>query len=142
MAPCHGGIDLVHRLRYVSPFEYVRRTLLISTSVIVITFLPDSPTKARWASEDDKTKYVERVRVNDQGIKQKQWKSDQAIEAFKDPMTYLLFLLPAFSTLVVGGLGTFNNLLINRAFGFTVAESQLLSIPLAAVTVALFYLMA
>ncbi len=34
-------------------------------------------------------------------------------------------------TLVVGGLNTFNSLLINKAFGFSVSVSQLLGLPLA-----------
>jgi hypothetical protein len=33
------------------------------------------------------------------------------------------------STLVVGGIGTFSNLLINSAFGFDVRQSQLLGMP-------------
>jgi hypothetical protein len=36
---------------------------------------------------------VERVRSNDQGIKQKTWKKDQAIEALTDPYLWLLFTL-------------------------------------------------
>ena len=34
-------------------------------------------------------------------------------------------------TLVVGGLNTFNSLLINKAFGFSVPDAQLLGLPLA-----------
>jgi hypothetical protein len=34
------------------------------------------------------------------------------------------------SALVVGGLATFQGLLINQAFGFSVADSQLLQMPL------------
>jgi ABC-type Na+ efflux pump permease subunit len=34
------------------------------------------------------------------------------------------------STLIVGGLGTFAGLLMNKAFGFDVKQSQLLSMPL------------
>jgi hypothetical protein len=61
-------------------------------TVAVALFLPDSPTRARWASEDYKVKLVERIRQNDQGIKQKAFKWSQFWEAVKDPFTYLLFL--------------------------------------------------
>lgn len=37
------------------------------SSVIILVFLPDSPTQARWASDDDKIRFVERVRSNNQG---------------------------------------------------------------------------
>lgn len=59
-------------------------------------------------------KFVERVRRNDQGIKNKVFKRDQMVEAFRDPYTWLLFSLLLFQTLVVGGVNTFNNLLINQ----------------------------
>jgi hypothetical protein len=91
--------------------------LLTPTAIgTILLLMPDSPTRARWATEDEKVKFVERVRSNDQGIKQKVWKTEQAFEAVKDPYTYLLF-----NTLVVGGINTFNSLLINKAFGFDVS---------------------
>lgn len=94
------------------------RAELTNLPAVLLVFMPDSPTTARWASESDKAKFVERVRSNDQGIKQKIWRREQAVEAFKDPFTYLLFGLTFFNTLVVGGVNTFNSLLINKAFGF------------------------
>lgn len=93
--------------------------------------MPDSPSKARWASEEDKVKFIERVRANDQGIKQPIFRRTQALEAVRDIIPWLLVLMVTLQTLIVGGINTFNNLLINRAFGFTVSQSQLLGIPLA-----------
>jgi hypothetical protein len=74
---------------------------------------------------------VERVRKNDQGIKQKAWKKDQAREAWTDPLSYMLFTMMFFQSLVVGGLNTFNSILINQAFGFDVGPSSLYSIACA-----------
>ncbi len=88
--------------------------------VVTILFLPDSPTRARWATEKEKTLFVERVRSNNQGIKNTQYKREQVKEAATDQFTYLLFALAFFQTLVVGGINTFNSLLINKAFGFSV----------------------
>jgi hypothetical protein len=42
--------------------------------------------------------------------------------------------------LVVGGINTFNSLLINKAFGFSVSVSQLLGMPLAAFQIILYFL--
>ncbi len=42
------------------------------------------------------------------------------------------------SATVVGGLGTFSNLLINKAFGFDVLQSQLLSMPTGTVVVLIY----
>ena len=88
---------------------------------IVYAFLPDSPVHARWATDNEKTKYVERVRGNDQGLKNKVWRSEQAWEAARDPLTYMLFVMYFLMSAVAGGLGTFNGLLVNRAFGFSVS---------------------
>ena len=63
------------------------------------------------------------MRINNQGIKQKKWKNDQAKEALLDPLTYLLFFMMFSQTLVVGGLNTFNSILINSAFGFDVSAA-------------------
>ncbi|WVQ66271.1 uncharacterized protein L199_004450 [Kwoniella botswanensis] len=112
------------------------------STIAVFFFLPDSPTRARWADEELKTKFVERVRSNNQGIKQKIWKSDQAWETAKDPQVYALFALTFCQTLVIGGVGKFSALLINKAFGFDVATSQLLKIPVSAVGVSAYFLMA
>lgn len=75
-------------------------------TVIAWFFLPDSPTRAKWLSEEEKTKYVERVRGNDQGIKQIIWRKDQAWEAFTDPFTYILFAMAMSQTMVVGESGS------------------------------------
>jgi hypothetical protein len=89
--------------------------------VIVLVFLPDTPVQARFLAPEDKVKVVERVRVNDQGIKQKKFKPEQAREAYRDPFTWCLCFMILLQTLVVGGFNTFNSLLINRAFQFTVS---------------------
>jgi uncharacterized membrane protein len=62
----------------------------MAATAVVLIFLPDTPAQARFCSEEDKKLVIERVRANDQGIKQKEWKKDQAREAYTDPMTYYL----------------------------------------------------
>ncbi|KAJ7844982.1 major facilitator superfamily domain-containing protein [Mycena leptocephala] len=79
---------------------------------ILFLILPDSPARARMYSEEDKKLFVERVRSNDQGIKNKVYNSYQAREV----MYFLLFFQ---NTLIVGGIGTFGSILINGSFGFS-----------------------
>lgn len=113
---------------------------ILLTTVTLLVLLPDSPTKARWATEEEKVKFVERVRENDQGIQAKRWKTDQVKEVFRDPLAWLLIAMILTQTMVNGGLYTFNSLLINKAFGFDAATAQLLGIPLAVFTVLLYFL--
>ncbi|WWC69813.1 uncharacterized protein I206_103756 [Kwoniella pini CBS 10737] len=125
-------------------WQYLLLTAACISAVATVTvflLLPDSPTRARWADEELKTKFVERVRSNNQGIKQKIWKSEQAWETAKDLQVYALFALTFCQTLVIGGVGKFSALLINRAFGFDVATSQLLKIPVSVVGVCAYFLM-
>lgn len=111
-------------------------------SVTLYLLLPDTPTQARFLTTEEKVRFVERVRSNNQGIKQKIFRKEQAIEAARDPYTYLLFFLAFWQTLVVGGVGTFTLLLFNKAFGFGVLQSQLLNIPLGVMTVLMYFAMA
>ncbi|KAL4819352.1 major facilitator superfamily domain-containing protein [Aspergillus spinulosporus] len=98
-------------------------------------YIPDSPMKAKCFSEADKRLMVERVRANDTGIQNKRYKRYQAIEALTDPVVWLYVLLQLSSTLVIGGLGVFSNIII-KSFGFTTLQTQLLNIAQGGVTIA------
>ena len=128
---CRRGLpvpDLNGGFLLLLPLQFQRMELTFDPAVIYF-FLPDSPPQARWATDDEKTKYVERVRVNDQGLKQKVWRPEQAWEAARDPITYLLFIMYLTQSTIVGGLNTFSGLLVNRAFGFSVSDQWRVPIP-------------
>jgi hypothetical protein len=56
--------------------------------------MPDAPTKARWATEEEKVLFVERCRGNDQGLHNPKLKWNQVKEAFlRDPYCWNIFLL-------------------------------------------------
>jgi hypothetical protein len=111
---------------------------------VIWFFLPDSPETAKWASPELKLKFAERVKANAQSSREegKVFRKEQAWECVKDPLTWLLFSMTFFNTLVVGGVNTFNNLLIARSFGFDVLTTLLLGIPLAVLLISLYMLMA
>jgi MFS transporter, ACS family, allantoate permease len=58
---------------------------------------PDSPMEARFLTEDEKVKAIQRIQSNQSGIETKVWKREQLIEALKDPKTWLFFLLASIS---------------------------------------------
>jgi hypothetical protein len=91
--------------------------------------------KAKCFSEAEKRLMVERVRANDTGIQNKQYKRYQAVEALMDPVVWLYVLLQLSSTLIIGGLGVFSNIII-KSFGFTTLQTQLLNIAQGGVTIA------
>ncbi|OJJ55365.1 hypothetical protein ASPSYDRAFT_60353 [Aspergillus sydowii CBS 593.65] len=97
-------------------------------------YLPDSPMKAKCFTEEDKKLMVERVRANETGIQNKRFKRYQLVEALTDPITWLYVFLQLSSTLVIGGLGVFSNIII-KSFGFTTLQTQLLNIAQGGVTI-------
>ncbi|KAF7586290.1 hypothetical protein BBP40_009146 [Aspergillus hancockii] len=103
-------------------------------SICIGLFLPDSPMSAKCFSEDDKTKMIERVRHNETGIENKEYKKYQAIEGIKDPFIWCCVLLITVANLVIGGLGVFSNLIIQQ-FGFSLLQTQLLNIAQGAWTI-------
>lgn len=90
--------------------------------------------KAKCFTEEDKQLMVERVRANETGIQNRRFKRYQLVEALTDPITWLYVFLQLSSTLVIGGLGVFSNIII-KSFGFTTLQTQLLNIAQGGVTV-------
>jgi hypothetical protein len=90
--------------------------------------------KAKCFNEDQKRLMVERVRANETGIQNKSYKRYQAVEAVTDPIVWCYVMLQLTSTLIIGGLGVFSNLIIS-SFGFTYLQTQLLNIAQGAVTI-------
>ncbi|KAK7047851.1 hypothetical protein VNI00_006179 [Paramarasmius palmivorus] len=90
--------------------------------------LPDSPTKARFLTPDEKVIALERLRANNQGTESKVWKWDQVWELLLDPKTYLWFLLLFVCCVPSGGIGAFGPLII-QGFGFNQFNTILFNIP-------------
>lgn len=96
-------------------------------SLFIGAFLPDSPMSAKCFSEEDKVLMIERVRHNETGIENKEYKKNQIIEALKDPFVWCCFMLITVANLVIGGLGVFSNLIVQE-FGFSTLQTTLLNI--------------
>ncbi|PMD46859.1 MFS general substrate transporter [Hyaloscypha variabilis F] len=99
--------------------------------VFVLFWMPDSPMRAKCFTEEDKHLMVERVRSNQTGMQNKQFKKEQMIEAFKDPQTWCYCGIAIFTTLPTSGLGSFANIIIT-SFHFSVLQTQLLAMVLGA----------
>ncbi|KAK7707232.1 hypothetical protein SLS57_009401 [Botryosphaeria dothidea] len=100
----------------------------------VAWYLPDSPMKAKCFNEEEKRLMFARVRGNQTGLQNRHFKKYQVAEAVLDPFVWCCVVLQTTSTLIIGGLGVFSNLII-KAFGFSVLQTQLLNIAQGAVTI-------
>ena len=90
--------------------------------------------KAKCYNEDEKRLMIERVRHNETGIQNRQYKTYQVVEALTDPFVWACVLLITVANLIIGGLGVFSNLIIKQ-FGFTTLQTNLLNIAQGALTI-------
>jgi ACS family allantoate permease-like MFS transporter len=61
-------------------------------SVVLVVFLPDTPEKARFLNEEQRTEAVDRIRSNQTGMKDNRYKWEQVREAITDRNVLLLML--------------------------------------------------
>ncbi|ETW84549.1 major facilitator superfamily [Heterobasidion irregulare TC 32-1] len=94
--------------------------------IFVLWWLPDSPMRARCFSKEDRLLMAERVRKNETGIQNKEFK------ALTDPNVWAVTLISLTNALPTGGLGAFSNIILN-AFGFTQLQTYLLAIAQGAI---------
>ncbi|OAA68524.1 Major facilitator superfamily domain, general substrate transporter [Niveomyces insectorum RCEF 264] len=90
--------------------------------------LPDSPVSAWFLTHDEKLAAVARIRRNQTGMLDRDFKREQVVEALLDPKTWFYFLFTFISNVVNGGLNAFSTLII-KGFGFGTLETNLLSMP-------------
>lgn len=94
-------------------------------------YMPDSPMRAKCFSEEDKHLMVERVRDNQTGVQNKEFKKPQLMEALGDPQVWGYAIIALCTTLPTSGLGSFYNIVI-KSLGFTTLQTQLLAMVLGA----------
>lgn len=103
---------------------------------LVWFLLPDSISKAKFLSEEERKLATNRVLVAGTGTTEETvWKWDQVVECLVDPKTWLIFGLELLTQIPNGGTQNFSNLVI-VSFGFTSLQSTLINIPYSLITVA------
>ncbi|CAG8070142.1 unnamed protein product [Penicillium nalgiovense] len=102
----------------------------------VWTLLPDSISKAKFLSEEERQFASNRAVVAGTGATKKTtWRWVQVVECLMDSKTWLIFGLELCTQIPNGGTQNFANLVI-VSFGFTNLQSTLLTIPYSLITVA------
>ncbi|KAJ5555590.1 MFS allantoate transporter [Penicillium sp. DV-2018c] len=121
----------------IAPWKIVFLFTGLLTTALGFLFLwvvPDSQLNARWLKKEDRILAIARVRANQQGLGNKQFKWYQAKEALTDPMTWAFFFFAIAANIPNGGLTNFFSQLIT-SFGYTKEESLLYGTPAGAVEV-------
>lgn len=99
---------------------------------VSLLVLPDLPATAKFLNEREKGIATMRVASNRQGVKNKHFKSYQAWQCFKDPKTWILFVMAVGAQVPNAALTSFASIII-QSFGYGKLETQYLQIPGGAV---------
>jgi MFS transporter, ACS family, allantoate permease len=91
--------------------------LTVTTGMFPLSYMTDNQLNARFLNARQKLVAVKRIRVNFQGIGNREWNRAQFYEAFRDPRTYLYVLFSLLMNIPNGGITTFGSLII-KSFGF------------------------
>lgn len=130
---------LGHVTDHVGPWRWMFIVLGLATFLwgfAVWTLLPDSISKAKFLTEEERQFASNRAVVAGTGSTEKTvWKWDQVVECLMDPKTWLIFGLELCTQIPNGGTQNFANLVL-VSFGFTNLQSTLLTIPYSLITVA------
>ncbi|KAJ3559841.1 hypothetical protein NM688_g99 [Phlebia brevispora] len=100
----------------------------------VLLWMPDSPLHARFLSHEERVGAVERIREDQGGTENKKLKREQVAEALLDIRTWLIVMSTVITSVPVGSLTNFGNIVI-KSFGYTSRQALILSSPTGAVCI-------
>ncbi|KZT72575.1 MFS general substrate transporter [Daedalea quercina L-15889] len=107
--------------------------LLLGSMAIVVGFavliwMPDSPTHAKFLTEEERIAAIERIRDDQGGTENKKLKKDQLIEGLTDLRTWLIVLSTLLTNIPNGGLANFSNIIV-KGYGYTTKQTLILTAP-------------
>ncbi|KAF8809386.1 MFS general substrate transporter [Phlegmacium glaucopus] len=102
--------------------------LAILVGICVLIWLPDSPVHASFLTKEERVAALERIRNDQGGTLNKQFKKDQVWEAVTDVRTWLIVLSTLMTSIPNGALSNFSNIII-KSFGYTSKQTLIISTP-------------
>lgn len=90
----------------------------VAWGIVMLVVLPDSPITTSYLTPRQRTIMINRLRENQTGIENREFKMRQFVEALTDFKVHLFFLIAFFQAIVNGGVTNFGTLII-QGFGFS-----------------------
>ncbi|GFF46871.1 uncharacterized transporter C460.05 [Aspergillus lentulus] len=103
-----------------------------ATGCLFLWLMPDSPSSAKFLTHQQRVVAVQRVSENMIGVKTKQIKPHQALEALYDPKVLFSLGIGIGCGVINGGVSNFSSALI-KGFGFNGIYATLLQLPTGAI---------
>ncbi|KAK5995049.1 Thiamine pathway transporter THI73 [Cladobotryum mycophilum] len=97
-------------------------------------FLPDTPMKATWLSDNEKVALLKHVSINQTGIQSRKFRPKEILEALLDPQIYLLVLAVVCLSVSSGVVTTYSATLI-RNLGYLPKKAALMNMPSGVVSI-------
>ncbi|KAI0547756.1 MFS general substrate transporter [Xylaria curta] len=133
------GIVVGENNEHVHAWRWMFAILGILTcilGVVIIRFLPDGISTARFLSHEEKCWVRDRVvRDGMGGTSNAGWKWDQTRECLRDPQTWMICAISLCCQIPNGGTQNFANLVIT-ALGFTPLGSTIINVPYSILCIA------
>ncbi|OAP59785.1 hypothetical protein AYL99_04787 [Fonsecaea erecta] len=107
-------------------------SISIALGILALVMLPDLPSTAKFLTDAEKVIAAKRVSANRQGIKNRHFKSYQMWQTFKDPKTWILFVMAVGAQVPNSAITQFTSLVI-KSFNVDTLGTQYLQIPGGAV---------
>ncbi|KIV84326.1 hypothetical protein PV11_00112 [Exophiala sideris] len=103
-------------------------SISIALGIVSLFILPDLPSTAKFLTEDEKVIAAKRVSANRQGIKNHHFKKYQMWQTFRDPKTWILFVMATGAQIPNAAITQFTSLVI-ASFNVDTLGTQYLQIP-------------
>jgi len=107
-------------------------TVVVGSSVVL--FLPDTPMKARWLSDNEKVALLKHVSVNQTGVENRKFRGKEIIEALLDPQIWLLLVSVVLLSVSSGVVTTYSATLI-KSLQFDSKQAALMNTPSGAISI-------
>ncbi|KOS17466.1 putative transporter [Escovopsis weberi] len=97
-------------------------------SVVMFYWMPDSPTEAKFLSDEDKVLAIERLRDNQMGVMSREWRHPHLWEALADGKTWLWVAIIFCISVPSNGISVFGPLII-KSFVTDPFQTMLFNVP-------------
>ncbi|KAM0194168.1 hypothetical protein ACHAPA_005151 [Fusarium lateritium] len=102
--------------------------ITIGVSFVMFFWMPDSPTEAKFLSDEDKIIAIERLRNNQMGVMSREWRTSHVVETLKDLKTWCWVAMIFCISVPSNGISTFGPLII-KSFVSDPFETILFNVP-------------